>query len=259
MCAGGGVAVGYRITTVCLALVSCALVGALACSKNTATQPQPPMSTLWGRVTEGGFGLPQATVEVTASWGRNSATTDSNGNYTGLKAWGDVTLRAQKEGFSTQVKQLTVEQNQVVNFELQRVETPGDPQGVYTLVITSSPSCTALPPEVMQRNYVARIVRTQDDLVVSVLRADSVEVGKFTGTRDGSTVWFKVEGLGESLPADKLLSYDGTATGTVGDRTIVAAFDGTVRVFGYWDFYLNEDPLPLAQCQAKDHRLEFVR
>jgi len=249
----------HKVTAVCIALVSGALVGTLACSKNTATQPQPPMSTLWGRVTEGGFGLPQATVEVTASWGRNSATTDSNGNYTGLKAWGDVTLRAEKEGFSTQVKQLTVEQNQVVNFELQRVETSGDPQGVYTLIITASSSCTALPAEVMQRSYVARIVRTQDDLDVSVLRADSVEVGKFKGKRDGSALGFTIEGFEDSLPSGKLVSYVGTATGTIGDRTIVAAFDGTVRVFGYWDFYLNEDPLPLAQCQAKDHRLEFVR
>jgi len=248
---------GHRITTVCLALVSCALVGALACAKNTATQPPPTMSTLWGRVTEGGFGLPQATVEVTASWGRNSTTTDSSGNYTGLKAWGDVTMRAEKEGFGTQVKQLTVEQNQVVNFELQPVETPGDPQGVYTLTITASPSCTALPADVMQRNYVARIARTQDDLVVSVLRADSVEVGKFTGTRDGTTVRFTIDGFGESLPSDKVLSYAGNAAGTIGDRTIVAGFDGTVRV-DYWVAW-GDDSHPLAQCQAKDHRLEFVR
>src|SRR5512139_240989 len=213
----------HRITAVCLALVLGALVGALACTKNTTTQPQPPMSTLWGRVTEGGFGLPQATVEVTASWGRNSTMTDSSGNYTGLKASGDVTMRAEKEGFGTQVKQLTVEQNQVVNFELQLVETPGDPQGVYTLTITASPSCTALPADVMQRNYVARIARTQDDLVVSVLRADSMEVGKFTGTRDGSTVRFTIDGFAESLPSDKMLRYVGNATGTIGDRTVVAA------------------------------------
>jgi hypothetical protein len=250
----------HRITAVCLALVLGALVGALACSKNTATQPQPTMSTLWGRVTEGGFGLPQATVEVTASWGRNSTTTDSSGNYSGLKAWGDVTMRAEKEGFSTQVKQLTVEQNQVVNFDLQRVETPGDPQGLYTLIIAASPSCTALPAEVMQRNYVAHIDRTQDDLVVSVRRADSdVSVGKFTGTRDGSAVQFTIEGFEESLPSGNVVSYVGTATGTVGDRTIVAAFDGAVLLFNYWDALFSDNPTPLAQCQAKDHRLEFVR
>ena len=251
----------HRITVVCLALVLGALVGALACSKNTATQPQPSMSTLWGRVTEGGFGLPQATVEVTASWGRNSTTTDSNGNYTGLKAWGDVTMRAEKEGFGTQVKQLTVEQNQVVNFELQRVETPGDPQGVYTLTITASPSCTALPAAVMQRNYSALIYRTEDDLLVSVRRADAVDqsVGKFTGTRDGSAVRLTAEGFEDVLPSGNVLNYVGTATGTIGDRTIVAAFDGTVRVGELWDFWFNPEPLTLAQCQAKDHRLEFVR
>src|SRR5512139_367387 len=195
----------HRITAVCLALVLGALVGAFACSKSTTTQPQPTMSTLWGRVTEGGLGLAQATVEVTASWGRNSTTTDSSGNYSGLKASGDVTLRAEKEGFSTQVKQLTVDQNQVVNFELQRVETPGDPQGVYTLTITASPSCTALPADVMQRNYVARIDRTRDDLLVWVYRADEVDkaAGKFTGTRDGSAVRFTAEGFEEVLPSDR--------------------------------------------------------
>jgi len=255
----------HEVTVVCLALVLGALVGALACSKNTATQPQPTMSTLWGRVTEGGFGLAQATVEVTASWGRNSTTTDSSGNYSGLKASGDVTLRAEKEGFSAQVKQLTVDQNQVVNFDLQRVETPGDPQGVYTLIITASPSCTALPAEARQRNYWARIDRTQNDLQVTLREGNFLDFGwgwgsvpetKFAGTRDGSTVRFTIgeEQVVEVLPSETLLSYAGTATGAINDWTIAAAFDGTVRV-STTDYNLTL----LAECQAKDHRLEFVR
>jgi hypothetical protein len=66
----------HNVTAVCLALALCALVSTFACDKNTVTQSEstnPTMYTLWGRVMEGGFPVPQATVEATASWGTGGA------------------------------------------------------------------------------------------------------------------------------------------------------------------------------------------
>ena len=45
------------------------------------------------------------------------------------------------------------------------------------------------------------------------------------------------------------IAYRGTATGVVSDKSIVATFDGRVRLGGS----------TTAVCTAPDHRLEFTR
>jgi hypothetical protein len=67
-----------------------------------------------------------------------------------------VVVRVEKDGFVAQEKQLTVERDEIVDFELQRITTPNSIDGVYTMTLTADPSC-ALPPEILQRKYLARI------------------------------------------------------------------------------------------------------
>jgi len=261
-----------RVTAICLALAFGAFAGIVACNSPTREAPKSP-TALHGHVREGGSSpwagqnLAQAKVEVTGSWGSVSALTSDSGEYW-LTASGDVTVRAEKEGFSPQVKQVTVDSNRTVDFELEPVVTPGDPRGEYRLTITASPSCTTLPAEAMQRQYSARIDGTQDALVVSLSGGNFAipdpfggSTHAFTGTRTGNTVHFEISddlsgtyAVIESLGMGRQLSYAGTATGTASDTTIVAAFDGTVRV----GTFSNPSTL-LAECQGRDHRLGFVR
>ena len=263
-----------RVTAICLALAFGALAGIVACNSPTReTQTKSP-TALHGHVREAGSspwagqGLGNAKVEVTASWGNASTATDGSGEYW-LMASGDVTVRAEKEGFSPQLKQVAADGNHTVDFELEPVVTPGDVRGEYRLTITASPSCTTLPAEAMQRQYWARIDGTQDGLVVSLRGANFVNAVDlwsgggtgFTGTTSGSVVHFEIsdDPDGEYTVIEKLgmgtqLGYAGTATGTASDTTIVAAFDGTVRV----GTFSNPSTL-LAECQARDHRLGFVR
>jgi hypothetical protein len=132
-----------------------------------------------------------------------------------------VVVRVEKEGFVAQEKQLTVERDEVVGFELQRIITSTDSiDGVYTMTFTAAPGC-ALPPEVMQRKYLARITEkagpppafgdlggrlpgTADYkdgwLLVELDGLGSCWFeGGFTGKREGSIVRFDIVGDPETL------------------------------------------------------------
>jgi hypothetical protein len=82
----------------------------------------------------------------------------------------------------------------------------------------------------------------------------------FTGVRNGNAVRFQISGdevadynFIEFLPGTRWLDYSGTATGTVNGDSIVATFNGMVQVVAC------PGEVMVAQCQAADHRLEFVR
>jgi len=113
----------------------------------------------------------------------------------------------------------------------------------------------------MHRTYIARIqegheLNRGEDLIVTVTGAAFVAWANdygFTGWRDGTTVHFDITddfdapfALIEHLPDGTDLYYWGKASGTVSDRTIVATFSGGLR-------------LENLDCQANDHRMEFVR
>lgn len=112
-----------------------------------------------GWVMPQGTGFPalaQASVEFSSRSGTYRTTTNESGHYF-LPAAGETTMRAERDGFRAQVKQMTVEHDESVDFELQHLEIAGDLSGTYRLTVTASPSCI-LPPEVMQRSYDANIL-----------------------------------------------------------------------------------------------------
>jgi hypothetical protein len=171
-----------------------------------------------------------------------------------------VTLRASKDGYDDAVTQVTVDDDQQVTLNLRRRQQPGTIIGVYTLVFTASPSC-ALPPDARRRTYTAQIeegrnVGYSEDLVVMLNGANfEWDEAGFTGARDGAAVRFQITDEYEArlvvveLLGGMRMSYRGTATGVVSDKTIIATFDGRVRLSGG----------AAAECTAPDHRLEFTR
>lgn len=67
-------------------------------------------------------GLAQANVEISSRSGTYRAATN-RGHYF-LPAAGETTIRAQADGFRAQVKQMTVEGDESMDFELQALEPP---------------------------------------------------------------------------------------------------------------------------------------
>ena len=156
--------------------------------------------------------------------------------------------------------------------------TPASIEGVYNLTFVAVPSC-ALPAEFMRRTYQARITETADNLLVELSGPGFPEDFRyfypygFTGKRDGSAVRFDLHGdpcsldplcwdheylfrefpdgicsMGESCGPRRFVGYSGTATGTVGERSIPMVFRGTVRLWGAQN----------AACTG-DHRLDLLR
>jgi hypothetical protein len=216
-----------------------------------------------GPVTDGGpnFSLHDARVEATSASGTYSTTTGSSGWFI-LPGAGLVTLRASKDGYDDAVVQVTVDHDQQVTLGLRRRQQPGTIVGVYTLVFTASPACT-LPPDAARRTYTAQIeegrhVGFPEDLVVMLNGAvfEWDEAG-FTGATDGTAVRFQITDEYEArlVVVEHLgavyMGYRGTATGVVSDKTIVATFNGRVR--------LSAGGATVAECSAADHRLEFTR
>jgi hypothetical protein len=148
-----------------------------------------------------------------------------------------------------------------VTFELRDAAAPDSIQGSYTLTVTASPSCE-LPADIQQRRFVARIWEHRNGFSVNVDSAggEPWPVG-FTGVRAGNSVRFdildKEENFGDlafavRLDSTRVLAYAGTATGTIGEGSIAAVFDGLVQL-------LIPGAQVLAECRATDHRLDLVR
>ena len=81
-------------------------------------------------------GLAQARVECSSDSGTYTTMTSDSGWYF-LPASGETTIRAERVGFVTQIKQVTVEHDLSVDFELQPVET-ADLSGAHKLTVTVS-------------------------------------------------------------------------------------------------------------------------
>jgi hypothetical protein len=219
-----------------------------------------------GKVTDAGHSA-QAKVEATSASGVYSTMTDTSGTFV-LPGAGAVTLLVSKYGYSDVVEQVTVEQDQQVNVELQERLQTGTVAGVYTLTFIASPSCT-LPPEARQRTYLASIEQVDSryepsDLDVTLDGASFAfafggDAG-FTGNVDGNSVRFAITNDLNGYYAfiervgSQYMHYSGTATGTVGNGSIITTFNGRVALST-----TGVGGTTLAECTAPDHRLEFRR
>lgn len=119
----GGVIMLNRITTIGLAVVFGLLVGAVACD-GPPTKPPPPTFSLSGRVTAEGVALVGVDVEVTSGLGTVKQVTDMEGRYLARVAKGPVTVRVQKDGFTSDGRQFIVDRDEQVDFVLQRLGIP---------------------------------------------------------------------------------------------------------------------------------------
>lgn len=228
-----------------------------------------------GRVAEGGFKVEDARVSARSAAGTAMTASLEDGRYELAPVSGDAVLRVEKDGYVAQEKKLNVQRDETADFELPRNRGTAGIDGVYTLTFTAGPSCT-LPPELMRRTYLARVSEAAAGLLVELdgpgFPGDWYLYG-FRGKRDGSAVFFDIHGtpgdpvsdydyiFTESLdgscsmlqpcgPGHRFLSFKGTATGSIGEKSISTVFSGMVLLY--------TGSATLAKCPG-DHRLEFAR
>jgi hypothetical protein len=229
-----------------------------------------------GRVAEGGVKVQEARVSARSASGTATTTSSGDGgSYELAPVSGDAVIRVEKEGYIAQERKVNVHGDGVADFDLARSGAPAGIEGVYTLAFAAAPSC-ALPAEFMRRTYQARITETAEGLLV-VLGGPGFEgdwyLYGFRGKRDGSAVRFDVHGTPGDPVADydyiftesldgwctmlnpcrtehRYLSFQGTAAGSIGERSIPTVFSGMVLLY--------TGTRTLVQCNG-DHRLEFVR
>lgn len=188
----------------------------------------------------GGFPISDATVEFSSLCGTYRATTDAIGGYI-LPAEGAATMRVEKAGFRAQMKQLSMDHDGRVDFELEHLATADDLTGAYRMAFTASPTCS-LPAQAMRRSYDASLLQIGQDLFVLLRGGNMVAWGGltgFTGSRDGNAVRFVVRdtfddgyNLIERIDAIGDLYYSGTASGTADGMRILATFSGTLSLRG---------------------------
>jgi hypothetical protein len=130
--------------------------------------------------------------------------------------------------------------------------------GDYTLTFTAAPSCS-LPADIARRRYTATIAEPRPGLLAVDLRDADFAWGatshmvRFSGTRDGDELRFSIE-VGERVDTGRELSYYGTATATLADRSIGGTFNGHIWLNAAGNLYDW-----LADCAAGDHTIDFVR
>ena len=228
-----------------------------------------------GRVAESGVKVADARVSATSASGAATTTSSDDGSYTLAPVSGDAVIRVEKEGYAAQERKVSVQRDDMANFDVVRSGSGNGIEGVYSLTFTAAQSC-ALPPAFTRRTYLARITEKADDLLVE-LDGPGFPGGwylyGFRGRRDGSAVRFDIHGtpgdpvsdydyiFTEALdgfcsmlqpcgPGQRFLSFKGTAAGSVGDRSIPTVFSGTILLY--------TGSATLAQCTG-DHQLDFSR
>jgi hypothetical protein len=235
---------------------------------------------LTGTVREPGFVVSGATVAILDGPNAGlSRTTAFNGSYTLYGIAGVVTIRAQKTGYVDQTLQVSVTQDQVLDFTLMPTQAPvGISPGPYQATFTASPSCTQLPADARTRTYAASLSQTGARLDVT-LTGPGLNAGKaptqttLTGRVVDKTVTFQFN-LGYSsyyyydyftpgpgtlldqLSPMRYVGISGTATGAITGSGITGTLAGAV-IYIEAPNGLNKPGMKTTSCAKPDHQFAF--
>ena len=152
---------------------------------------------LAGVVSENGAGLLGVTMTVIAGVGMGlTAETDLRGDYALYGVAGPVKIRASRPGYVENTLEIEVAAHRVHSLELSRSRPREEYEGTYTLTVTADDvpgPCAQFPQELKRRAYVAHIVRTGDELDVSLSGANFIRA-RFRGEvtqSDNITFWIR--------------------------------------------------------------------
>jgi hypothetical protein len=233
-----------------------------------------------GTVREPGFVVSGATVAILDGPSAGlSRMTASDGSYKFYGVAGVVTIRAQKTGYVDQTQQVSVTQDQVLDFTLMPTQPPvGIPPGPYQATFVASPSCTQLPADARTRTYAASF--TQDGARLDVtLTGPGLNAGTpptqmaFTGRVLDKTVTFQLNSptysyyyayyftpgpgtLLDQLSPMRYVSISGTGTGAITGSGIAGTLAGAM-IYIEAPNGLSEHGQMTTNCAKADHQFAF--
>jgi carboxypeptidase family protein len=139
---------------------------------------------LTGRVTEGGFPIPEVNVIVIAGLGQGtSALSAADGSFTLLGVGGRILLQAKKDGYANKIDELTVTASDTHDIEIKADRPRANLAGDYSLTIAagcSGNSLNAMPESARSRTYEASVTQNGPSLKVVLSGAD-FRVNSFDG------------------------------------------------------------------------------
>jgi hypothetical protein len=227
-----------------------------------------------GSVSDSGFPLQGARVEVLSGTGAGKATTtDASGHYKLFGLLGSIQMRASLDGYVSQTVGATAVASSFVNFALTPTTTPVDLAGNWDLTLDASSSCTTLPDVAHRRTYTAAIAQTGTSLKVTLSGAKFATDGSFytpAGTLEnqfrahlvGNAVALTLDtfnyygthyDLAEIISDNTQLLIVGKGSGTATSSTVSGTLDG------YFEVFTSGPPVSAVTCTAADHRFTFVR
>ena len=192
---------------------------------------------LIGRVSDGGFPIENARVEVVSGTGAGLAvTTDGGGMFKFYGVAGPLQLRATASGHHSRTRDVTVNGSSnlgtIVLDPLSVIEVNGE----WTLTIDAAASCTSLPDVARRRSYRASVQRTGTSVSVTVGEATFVSNANwFWGRLNGDAIQFDFTGyysdfaVTERIDSTTTYSLGGQAAGRATASSITATLtDGIV-------------------------------
>lgn len=243
----------------------------------TAPNPLPPPSepitySLGGRVTEP-VNVPVDGASVTVMDGPykgKSSITDASGGYLLVGIGGTVTVQVTRSDYTSSIRQITVSQAILVDFEIKPVTPHADVSGAWTATFEPNSTCPHLTrPD--SRTYRASIAQYGAQLAVTLSGATFARPPQLAGTIHGRNVSLVLPGgscafycyygpidppaVLETITADQFLAIAGVVTATAAPTSIAGTLSG--------EFTLTKNATPpfdvLATCANEQHRVTFTR
>jgi hypothetical protein len=230
---------------------------------------EPGTYKLKGEVSESGVGsLTGATVKVLSGTGQGLQAITNGQGYALYGVAGPVRVRASAEGFTPQVHDVVVTENNVTEtFTLTPVHPPTEVSGVWTMTVAPSPSCRAGLPDIARgRTYQLQLIQNGTRLQVRI-SSPTLQVfnpGQNYGTIFGSFVELQFIGdtdygewstpdIYDHLSPTEKFGFDGRVEGTLTGAAIHATMNGDLV---YWNAPTFG---PAWYCRAKDHIVSLRR
>jgi hypothetical protein len=233
---------------------------------------------LQGTVREPGFVVSAATVVILDGPSAGlSKTTDYNGAYKFYGLSGILTVQVRKDGYVATTEQVSIAQDQVLDFVLTPTRLPGViASGTYRATFTASRSCTQMPDDAKSRTYTATLVQDGARLDVT-LNGPGLNGGKpptemkFSGRVADTTLTFALYGgyyyyyqfyyfgpniLLDELSSTRYLDVFGNGTGTIANSSISGTLAGSF-VFINAPSGLNQRDMRTSACAQADHQFSF--
>jgi hypothetical protein len=226
---------------------------------------------LTGRVTEAGFPINGAQVDVVSGAGAGLSTMTVGGLYRFYGVAGDTQVQVRMGGYDLATQTIDVAENRSLDFELRANRPYPTVAGTYRVTLTAGTCPGGLPDDVKTRTYSAQVSQDGPQVTIRLQGAD------FVLDRDGIGNGFAGRLIGDSMTAQLSGGWDYyyyRLYPSVVERvssTVYLSFSGTLTIpiarselgggtlNGGWFVSDTANGYPRISCMSQAHQFSFTR